>query len=161
MLGNEIDLMKKYPRTVRDVESRGQQKTETDRRIAREFGQAFFDGSRDHGYGGFHYHAKYWQPVVPDFKDRYSLNETSSVLDIGCAKGFMLHDFAELIPGITVKGIDVSNYAIERAIDDMKPHVAVGDARELPFKDKSFDLIISINTIHNLEKDDLARALRE
>ena len=146
---------------MRDVESRGQQKTETDRRIAREFGQAFFDGSRDHGYGGFHYHAKYWQPVVPDFKDRYSLNETSSVLDIGCAKGFMMHDFAELIPGITVKGIDISSYAIENVIEDMKPHCQVACATQLPFPDKSFDTVISITTLHNLERDDLAIALQE
>ena len=44
-----------------------------------------------------------------------SLNEKSSLLDVGCAKGFMLYDLIRLIPGITVKGIDISEYAIQNA----------------------------------------------
>jgi ubiquinone/menaquinone biosynthesis C-methylase UbiE len=73
----------------------------------------------------------------------------------------MLHDLAELIPGIKVAGVDVSSYAVEHAIEDMRPFVQVADARELPFPDKSFDVVISINTVHNLERADLAQALRE
>jgi len=160
-MGKEINLMVNYPKAKRDVKERGATKTEKDREIARRFGKEFFDGDRSTGYGGFNYHPRFWQPVVPTFQKQYSLGKNSSLLDIGCAKGFMLHDFAELIPGIKVKGIDISGYAIENAIDDMKPHVSVGDARELPFADHSFDLIISVTTLHNLEKKDLARALRE
>ncbi|MBM3703433.1 MAG: class I SAM-dependent methyltransferase, partial [Actinobacteria bacterium] len=89
------------------------------------------------------------------------LSSESLVLDVGCGKGFMMHDMALLIPGIKVKGIDISEYAIENTIDDMKPHVRVANAKELPFKDKSFDVVISINTVHNLEKEDCAKALRE
>ncbi len=160
-MGQEIDLLMNYPRTKRNVKERGQLKTEEDRKIARQFGQDFFDGDRRHGYGGFNYSPRFWQPVVPTFQEYYKLKPSSSVLDIGCAKGFMLHDFASLIPGITVKGIDISSYAIENAIEDMKPHLCVGDVRELPFPNRSFDLVISINTIHNLDQEDCARALRE
>ena len=160
-LGTEIDLMVNYPRTKRDVSERGATKTEEDRRIARQFGKDFFDGDRKVGYGGFNYHRRFWQPVVPTFKERYGLSAKSSVLDVGCAKGFMLHDFAELIPGISVKGVDVSEYAIAAAIEDMKPHLQVASAAALPFPDKSFDLVISVTTVHNLDRDDCARALRE
>lgn len=160
-MGQEIDLLVNYPRTKRNVEERGATKTEEDRRIARQFGKEFFDGDRQHGYGGFNYMPRFWQPVIPTFQQHWGLTSGSSVLDVGCAKGFMMHDMAELIPGITVKGIDVSAYAIENAIDDMKPHVQVADARKLPFPDKSFDVVISVNTIHNLERDDCAQALRE
>lgn len=160
-MGQEIDLLVNYPRTRRNVDERGQAKTEDDRRVARQFGREFFDGERRHGYGGFSYNARFWQPVVPTFRERYGLDAASSLLDVGCAKGFMLHDFAQLIPGITVKGIDVSAYAIENAIDDMKPHVRVADAEALPFPDKSFDVVISINTIHNLPREECGRALRE
>ena len=83
------------------------------------------------------------------------------MLDVGCAKGFMLHDIAEAIPGITLQGIDISEYAITNAIEDVKPNIQVADARELPFEDDSFDVVISINTVHNLEKDELAKALKE
>jgi SAM-dependent methyltransferase len=160
-MGNEIDLLRNYPKTKRDPLARAAEKTESDRTIARQFGQDFFDGDRKHGYGGFKYMSRFWQPVIPDFQKHWGLNGRSSVLDVGCAKGFMMHDLAELIPGITVKGIDISPYAIAHAMDDMKPHVQVADARRLPFPDKSFDVVISINTIHNLVRDECAQALRE
>jgi SAM-dependent methyltransferase len=160
-MGQEIDLLVNYPRTKRNVDERGQTKSEEDRAIARRFGKEFFDGDRRHGYGGFNYMPRFWQPVIPTFQQHFGLSASSSVLDVGCAKGFMLHDMAELIPGITVKGVDVSDYAIEHAIDDMKPHVSVASATKLPFADKSFDVVISINTVHNLVRDDCAAALRE
>ncbi|MFT3941125.1 class I SAM-dependent methyltransferase [Rhodopseudomonas sp.] len=160
-MGQEIDLLVNYPRTKRNVDERGQTKSEEDRAIARRFGKEFFDGDRRHGYGGFNYMPRFWQPVIPTFQQHFGLSASSSVLDVGCAKGFMLHDMAELIPGITVKGVDVSDYAIEHAIDDMKPHVSVASATKLPFADKSFDVVISINTVHNLVRDDCATALRE
>lgn len=157
----EIDLLVNYPKTKRNVEERGAQKTEEDRAIARKFGKEFFDGDRRHGYGGFRYNPRFWQPVVPTFQAHYHLDTKSSLLDVGCAKGFMLHDFAELIPGITVKGVDISSYAVENALEDMKPHVNIANATSLPFADKSFDLVISINTVHNLEHDACAVALKE
>ncbi|PPQ43368.1 class I SAM-dependent methyltransferase [Rhodopseudomonas palustris] len=160
-MGQEIDLLVNYPRTKRNVDERGQTKSEEDRAIARRFGKEFFDGDRRHGYGGFNYMPRFWQPVIPTFQQHFGLDASSSVLDVGCAKGFMLHDMAELIPGIAVKGVDVSDYAIAHAIDDMKPHVSVASAVKLPFADKSFDVVISVNTVHNLVRDDCAAALRE
>lgn len=160
-IGKEIDLLVNYPKSKRNVEDRGQSKTEEDRRIARRFGREFFDGDRRQGYGGFSYMPRFWQPVIPTLQQHFGLSASSSVLDVGCAKGFMMHDMAELIPGITVKGIDVSEYAIANAIDDMKSHVQVADARKLPFADNSFDVVFSINTIHNLEREECGLALRE
>lgn len=160
-MGQEIDLLINYPRTKRNVKERGETKTEEDRAIARQFGKEFFDGERRHGYGGFQYQSRFWQPVVPTFQNHFSLSPKSKVLDVGCAKGFMLYDFVQLIPGIQVRGIDVSSYAIENAIEPVKPFLKAADARKLPFPDKSFDLVISINTVHNLEKNDLAKALQE
>jgi SAM-dependent methyltransferase len=160
-MGQEIDLMVNYPRPKRNVEGRGATKTDTDRALARKFGEEFFDGDRTHGYGGFNYHPRFWQPVVPTFKVHWGLTSDSSILDVGCAKGFMMHDFAELIPEITVKGIDVSEYAVKNSIEDMRPHVQVADAKSLPFEDKSFDYVISVTTIHNLERAELVQSLRE
>ena len=160
-MGQEIDLMANYPRPKRNVEERGATKTDADRALARKFGEEFFDGDRTHGYGGFNYQPRFWQPVIPTFKAHWELTSDSSVLDVGCAKGFMMHDFAELIPGITVKGIDVSEYAVKNSIEDMRPHVDVADAKSLPYEDKSFDYVISVTTIHNLERAELVQSLRE
>jgi len=160
-MGQEIDLLANYPKTKRNIEERGSAKTEEDRVIARKFGKEFFDGDRKYGYGGYYYNPRFWQPVIPTFIDYFGLTASSSVLDIGCGKGFMLYDLTQLIPGITVKGIDISEYAITNAIDDMKPHVKVGNAKKLDFGDKTFDVIISINTVHNLDRKDCAQALKE
>jgi len=160
-MGQEIDLLENYPRTKRNVEERGATKTEDVRRVAKQFGKDFFDGDRQYGYGGFKYFPRFWQPVIPTFQKHFGLTSRSSLLDIGCAKGFMLHDLLELIPDITVSGVDVSDYAIAHAMDDIKSKVQVANASDLPFADNSFDVVIAINTIHNLDRDDCAQALRE
>lgn len=160
-MGKEINLLANYPKTVRNVKERGATKTDQDRAIARRFDKEFFDGDRRHGYGGFSHHPRFWQPVVPTFREHFDLTPASSVLDVGCAKGFMIHDLAALIPGISVQGVDISRYAIENAIEDMRPHVQVANATSLPFPNRSFDVVISINTIHNLERTECGRALQE
>ena len=160
-MGIEIDLLKNYPKAKRNVKDRGASKTESDRAIARKFDKDFFDGDRKTGYGGFSYNPRFWQPVVPTFREYYDLSESSSVLDVGCAKGFMLFDFVKAIPGMTIHGVDISQYALNHGIDELKPNMSLANCKELPFADNSFDLVISINTIHNLEKDESAKALQE
>ena len=160
-MGIEIDLLKNYPKTKRDLKQRADSKTEEDRAIARKFGKDFFDGDRNHGYGGFGYMPRFWQPVIPTFKKHFKMDKNTKVLDIGCAKGFMLYDMRELIPGVSIRGVDISEYAIENAKDEVKEFLSVVNARDLPFEDNSFDVVISINTIHNLEKEECAKALQE
>jgi hypothetical protein len=92
-MGVEIDLLKNYPKPNRDVKSRASSKSEKDRSLAREFGEAFFDGDRSHGYGGFNYNPRFWEPVIPTFIEHWNLKSGDSILDVGCAKGFMIFDF--------------------------------------------------------------------
>lgn len=157
----EIDLLRNYPKPKRNLDERLSKKTAAVKAIARKFGKEYFDGSRDTGYGGYNYHPRFWENVIPDFQKKYHLNSRSSILDVGCGKGFMLHDFRRRIPGITVAGIDISEYAIEHALEDMKPHLFTGNAKKLPFASKSFDLVISINTVHNLPVEECGQALKE
>ena len=160
-MGMEIDLLAKYPKVVRDLEARLEAKSEAARAIGRRFDFDYFDGDRTHGYGGFTYQERFWKPVVPDLISHYKLTEKSRVLDVGCAKGFFLHDLQEALPGIDINGVDISNYAIENAISTVIGKIHVGDARKLEFDDDSFDFVMSINTIHNLNKEDCAKSLEE
>ena len=160
-LGREIDILANYPKAKRDLTARLESKSEGSRAIGRKFGFDYFDGDRNHGYGGFNYNSRFWQPVVPTIVENYDLGGSSHFLDVGCAKGFFLHDLKEAIPDITVRGLDISEYAIEHAIDDMKPYLKVGNAIALPYENKSFDFVMSINTIHNLNRSDCATALQE
>lgn len=157
----EVNLLKSYPVIKRNITQRAINKTEKIRAIARKFGKEYFDGDRMYGYGGFHYHPRFWQGVVKDFQNYYHLTSNSSILDVGCAKGFMMHDFASSLPGIQMTGIDISKYAVSHALEDMKPFIKAGNAKNLPYQDKSFDLVISINTIHNLALRECKQAIRE
>lgn len=160
-MGVEIDLLSKYPKVKRDLTARLEAKSEEARAIGRRFDYDYFDGDRNHGYGGFTYQARFWKPVVPDLVSHFNLTEESRVLDVGCAKGFFLHDLREALPGIDVQGVDISQYAIENSIETVRDFLSVGDARKLEFEDNSFDFVMSINTIHNLNRGDCAQALRE
>jgi SAM-dependent methyltransferase len=157
----EINLLKNYPKSVRDISGRLESKTDKDREIARKFDKEFFDGSRSHGYGGFSYDARFWQPVVPTFQKYWNLKDGSSLLDVGCAKGFMLYDLKEAIPGLKVYGIDVSEYAISKTKEEVKDFCQVVNAINLPFDDSSIDVVTSINTLHNLDENDIQTALLE
>jgi ubiquinone/menaquinone biosynthesis C-methylase UbiE len=157
----EINLMERYPRSKRNIDARVSNVTDEDRAIARRFGKDYFDGDRLHGYGGYRYNPRFWQDTVRLFRDHYKLKNGDSILDVGAAKGFMLHDFKELMPGLNVSGIDISEYAYENALDDMKPYLRVGNAKSLPYPDRSFDLVTAINTVHNLDLDECKQAIRE
>lgn len=157
----EINLLKKYPKTKRDLSKRGNEKTEEDRIIARRFDKEFFDGDRKNGYGGYYYNSKFWTEVVKDLNNFYKLKSGSKILDIGCGKGFMLFDFMKLNPNFVLEGIDISDYAITNAVLEVKKFLKVGDAKSLPYEDNSFDLVISINTTHNLEINQCKKALSE
>ena len=160
-MGCEVNLMDRFPRSRKPVEERASLITDEHRRSAREFDYEYFDGSRFQGYGGYNYHPRFWGGTVQRFRDYYQLTKNARILDVGCAKGFMLYDFKQLIPDINLAGVDISKYAIERAHESIKPFLQVGSAESLPYEDASFDLVISLDTIHNLERDACRRALRE
>jgi len=160
-LGSEVDLLKNYPKTKRDPNARAAVKSTKDQELARKFGKEFFDGERSHGYGGFSYNSRFWSPVVPDIINHFDLKSGDSLLDVGCAKGFMLFDLKQSIPHLDICGVDISDYAIETCKEEVKSFCTVADAKELPYADNSFDVAISITTLHNLEGDDLIKGIQE
>lgn len=160
-MGKEVNLLKLYPVSNRPVDERGALVTEIDRAIARKFDVEYFDKDRLTGYGGYSYNPKFWTETVAHIKDFYNLNNDSKILDVGCAKGFMMHDFSLLLPKAEIVGVDISTYAIDNCIESMKDVISYANANNLPFEDDYFDLVISINTIHNLPLIDCKEALRE
>ena len=129
-------------------------------RLAKKWDVEYWDGDRKTGYGGYHYDGR-WRKVADAMVRHYGIRPCDLILDVGCGKGFLLYDFTQAMPGVEVAGIDISGYAIEHAKEEVKPLLRVGSAAQLPFDDRSFDLVVSINTLHNLYCYDLDRALRE
>lgn len=129
-------------------------------KLAKKFDFDYWDGDRKVGYGGFRYDGR-WQKVAKAMVDHYNLKPGDKVLDVGCGKAFLLYDFTQVLPGIRVAGIDISRYAIDHAKEEVKPYLQVGSANKLPFDSGSFDLVISITTLHNLYCYDFFDALKE
>lgn len=155
----EVNLLDSYPRSKRPIAER-EAAVPRQRAIARQFGREYFDGNRSQGYGGYRYDGR-WVVVATRMRDFYSLQAGDRVLDVGCAKGFLLHEFKQVVPGIKVMGVDISRYAIAHAMLDVRPYLAIATATKLPFPDRSFDAVMAINTIHNLERDECVEAARE
>jgi cyclopropane fatty-acyl-phospholipid synthase-like methyltransferase len=155
----EINLLRHYPRVKRTLDKPRSLDPENVR-IARQFGEAFFDGTREQGYGGYRYDGR-WVPIAHDIVAHFDLKAGQRVLDVGCAKGFLMKDLMAVCPGLRVYGLDISHYAAVNAAPEAKPHIVVGTADALPFADDAFDLVLSINTVHNLKRDGVMTALRE
>jgi len=128
--------------------------------VAKAFGKEYWDGERKYGYGGYRYDGR-WRPVAADLIAHYGLKPGDRVLDIGCGKGYLLADLAESLPGLQVHGLDISRYAIEHAKEEVRGALACGTATALPFPDRHFDLVLSLNTLHYLHIDGFCAAVRE
>ena len=127
---------------------------------AKKWGVDYWDGDRGTGYGGYHYDGR-WRPVADAMAKHYCLSAENRVLDVGCGKAFLLYELTQSVPGISVAGVDVSEYALENAKREIREELKLASASELPFKNSSFDLVISLNTLHNLLVPDLFSALHE
>jgi len=129
--------------------------------LAKQWSYDYWDGDRRICYGGYQYIEGRWEKVARAMAEHYGIKPGDKILDVGCGKGFLLYDFTKVMPGVEVYGIDISDYAIDNAKEEIKNHLQVGNSTSLPFQDNYFDLVISIATLHNLHNYDLDKALRE
>ena len=130
-------------------------------KIARRYDKSYWDGDRRYGYGGYKYDGR-WLDVAKKLIETYNLKENAKILDVGCGKGFLLYEFKKLLPKSKIVGFDISKYAIENAKEEIKTNLLIHRAQDAyNFKDKEFDLVVSITTLHNLEIFDLKSALNE
>jgi len=128
--------------------------------VATQWGKDYWDGDRRYGYGGMRYDGR-WRPVAEEIAKHYGLKAGDRILDVGCGKAYLLYEFTQAVPGVEVAGIDISEYGIQDAKPEVRPFLKVGNAVELPWPDKHFDFVISLNTLHNFYNYDLRRALQE
>ena len=128
--------------------------------VAVKYGKDYWDGDRKYGYGGYRYDGRQ-RPVAEAMARHYGLKAGDRVLDVGCGKGYLLYEFTQVVPGIEVAGLDISEYGIENAKEEVKPYLQVGNAVSLPFDDDYFDFVVSVTTLHNLYINELADAVGE
>jgi ubiquinone/menaquinone biosynthesis C-methylase UbiE len=154
-------IMKVHKATKRDYVARVNEADKAEcAEVATKFGKEYWDGDRKYGYGGYKYDGR-WRAVAEAMAHHYQLQPGASILDVGCGKGFLLYEFTQVVPGAKVTGIDISSYGIEHGKEEVRPFLQVGTASKLPFADRSFDFVFTVNTLHNLYNYELFAALRE
>ena len=87
---------------------------------AKEYEFDYWDGNRRYGYGGYKYIAGRWKPVAEILIKKYNLSNNSSILDVGCGKGFLLYEIRLLLPRIKISGFDISKHGLAQAKEEIK-----------------------------------------
>ncbi len=132
-------------------------------KLARKFSKDFFDGKRRYGYGGYKYIPGHLSSLAKKIIKKYKLNNRSKILDIGCGKGFLLYEIKKLLPKINISGFDISNYSIKNSKKEVQKYLFKFDLnKKLSFaKNKQFDLVICLATLHNLKLKQAFQAIKE
>jgi ubiquinone/menaquinone biosynthesis C-methylase UbiE len=156
----EINLLQSLPKSKRNITKRFSAKDPSIIAVAKQFGEMYWDGPREYGYGGYVYDGR-WRSVARDIIKHYNLSPGQKVLDIGCGKGFLVKDLLLECPGLEVFGLDISDYALRNSPPELAGRLHYGSADRLIFSDNTFDCVLSINTLHNLPKNRCIKALQE
>jgi len=156
----EIDLLRALPRIKRNIQKRKEAKDPAVVAISRQYGEMYFDGPRDYGYGGYRYDGR-WLPVARDIIAHFGLKAGMRVLDVGCAKGFLVKDLMLACPGLEAFGLDVSLYALMHSEKEIIGRLHLGTAEKLPFPDNSFDCVLCLNTVHNFPRPRAIKVMQE
>lgn len=150
-----------HTRTARDYLGRMQDDKVACMRKAKEYNFDYWDGERRYGYGGYCYDGR-WKGVAERLIQLYDLKPGAKILDIGCGKAFLLYELARLLPGSETIGVDISAYGLKEAKPEIIDQLILHRAQDpFPWEDQRFDLVISLNVLHNLQVFDLKRALSE
>jgi SAM-dependent methyltransferase len=155
----EVNLLQTLPKTIRNVDGRVADK-EINRAAALKYDWEYFDGPREQGYGGYVYDGR-WVPVARRMIAHFGLMPGDRVLDVGCAKGFLMRDLMAECPGLEAFGLDISGYALVNCHPEVRGRLVRGTAEFLPFADDSFAVALAVNTLHNLDRPACIAALRE
>ena len=154
-------LMKLHSGTKRDYVQRVVEYDKAEcSEVAIQYGKDYWDGDRKYGYGGYRYDGRQ-RAIAEAMAKHYGIQPGHKILDVGFGKGYLLYEFTQVVPGVEVAGIDISEYGLENAKEEVKPHLQVGNAISLPFEDNTFDFVVSITTLHNLYNYELNSAVKE
>ena len=157
----EVDLLRALPQDqAQHPEAQGGARTRRSSPSRKQYGEMYFDGPREYGYGGYRYDGR-WVPVARDIVAHFGLKPGMRVLDVGCAKGFLVKDLMLVCPGLEAFGLDISLYALMHCEPEVVGRLHLGTAEQLPFPDRSFDCVLCLNTVHNFPRPRAIKVMQE
>ncbi len=100
-------------------------------------------------------------PLRPIAMRLYPVDESMTVLDVGCGTGTFLDFYAAT--GAACHGIDLSSAMLEEAAKKLgdRADLTLGDATALPYDDGMFDLATATLFLHELDPDTRIAVLAE
>ena len=148
---------------------------------SQEYDISYFDGQKttyQHNAGYSYYDrwyridgekslGEFWKDYTNKLKNIYDF-QNKKVLEIGCAKGFIVEDLVDM--GVDAYGLDISSYAISTAINsailrrpDLITRFIVGDARIIlsNYSTKQFDVIFTCRFLECIDDMDLIQLINE
>ncbi len=153
-----INLLSSFPKSKRNLKERNVNNKNI--QLALKYSKEYFDGNRSQGYGGYYYDGR-WVKVARTIIKLFKLKNNSKFLDVGCAKGFLMHDLKVILPRIKIYGIDVSKYAKENSIMNIRKNIKIMNCKNIKYKTNSFDGLVAINVVHNLNLDQCKKSIKE
>ncbi|HLD33165.1 MAG TPA: class I SAM-dependent methyltransferase [Candidatus Nanoarchaeia archaeon] len=82
-----------------------------------------------------------------------------SILDFGCSRGLTSIELADICPDSTVVGIDIDTHRY--SLDHPRLRFVHADGYRAPFRDKSFDTVICMNSLYHCMPDVSDETLRQ
>jgi len=94
---------------------------------------------------------RYWHERRVEHLGRvFSELPGTSFLEVGCAEGMLMRLYGSFHPGASRTGFDISEGYLERARElDPDAGYVRGDAADLPFEDRSFDVVLCAETLEH------------
>ncbi|GBD95702.1 MAG TPA: methyltransferase domain-containing protein [Nitrospirae bacterium] len=156
----EFNALRVYPQPSKPRYVGKHIRTIHNRIIASYRGEEYYDGDRNNGYGGFKYDGR-WKKIVDSMRKDYGIDENTKILQLGCEKGFLLHDFKEKFPGMNIRGYEMGGYPVDNAMPSVKEFIDQGEYKKLPYMDNQFDFVIAIGVIYTLTLADAISCIKE
>ena len=123
-----------------------------------QFDKDYYENGVKKGISGYENYK--WIPTrsIPEAITICERIEFNSVLDFGCAKGFLVHALSLL--GKQSIGVDISEYALNNCLPEVKDKVFLLD-RPLSEMNITTDLLIAKDVLEHIPEEDIDETLSE
>jgi len=112
-------------------------------------------------YGSYHmelYKKVRNESLIKIIENTFDKNKPITILEVGCGTGLSLERLSHEKCNHTIVGLDFSFTMLRQVIEKIKflekaPKITLGNAMQLPFKNKTFDMVFATRFIHQFKHD--------